>query len=48
MMDFADHGHNFRMLDIQAAVGRIQLRKVDLWNSRRREIANMLHDGLNE
>ena len=39
MMDFADHGHNFRMLDIQAAVGRIQLRKVDQWNSRRRENA---------
>jgi L-arabinokinase len=46
MMDFADHGHNFRMTDIQAAVGRAQLKKLDRWNARRREIAQALHVGL--
>ena len=46
LMDFADHGSNYRMLDMQAAVGRAQLRKVRGWNTRRAEIALALHAGL--
>lgn len=48
MMDFADHGHNFRMLDMQAAVGRAQLRKVKNWNARRAEIARQMNRGLSD
>lgn len=33
--DFDDFGYNFRMTDIQAAVGRVQLRKLDELNARR-------------
>jgi perosamine synthetase len=44
--DFADHGSNYRMLDMQAAVGRVQLRKVKQWNQRRADIARALHAGL--
>lgn len=46
LMDFADFGHNFRMIDMQAAVGRVQLRNVTGWNRRRAEIAEQLHAGL--
>ncbi len=46
MHDFADHGSNYRMLDMQAAVGRVQLRKVKQWNARRTDIARTLHAGL--
>jgi galactokinase len=48
LMDFADHGHNFRMTDMQASVGRVQLRKVLGWNARRTEIAHMLYNGLRD
>lgn len=48
LMDFADHGHNYRMTDMQASVGRTQLRKVLAWNSRRRDIANSLYHGLRD
>jgi perosamine synthetase len=34
------------MLDMQAAVGRVQLRKVCQWNARRTAIARALHAGL--
>src|ERR1700730_12049485 len=37
--DFDDIGFNFRMTDAQAAVGLVQLRHLDGWNTRRREIA---------
>ena len=46
MMDFVDHGHNFRMLDMQAAVGRVQLRNLPRFNARRRDIARSLAEGL--
>lgn len=46
MMDFADHGHNFRMLDMQAAVGRVQLSKVLHFNAKRSHVAKMLYEGL--
>ncbi len=38
-LDFEDIGFNFRMTDIQAAVGLVQLRKLDDWNDRRIAIA---------
>ena len=38
-LDFEDLGSNFRMTEIQAAVGLIQLRKLDAMNQRRIEIA---------
>jgi dTDP-4-amino-4,6-dideoxygalactose transaminase len=44
--DFDDCGYNFRMTDVQAAVGRIQLRKLDALNRRRREHAAYLDAGL--
>ena len=36
------------MLDMQAAVGRVQLRKVKQWNARRTEIARALHTALRQ
>lgn len=41
-------GNNFRMSDIQAAVGLAQLAKLDRLNNRRREIAQRLNAGLRE
>jgi dTDP-4-amino-4,6-dideoxygalactose transaminase len=46
--DFEDCGYNFRMTDIQAAVGLIQLRKLDALNQRRIEIAEYLNQGLRD
>lgn len=40
LLDFADVGYNFRMTDAQAAVGLVQLAKLDRFNERRREIAH--------
>lgn len=48
MVDFLDHGHNFRMIDMQAAVGRVQLRRVREWNLRRADIARMIATGLSD
>ena len=39
-------GNNFRMSDIQAAVGLVQLSKLDQLNERRRKIAHRLNEGL--
>ena len=39
-LDFDDVGFNFRMTDAQAAVGLVQLKKLDGFNARRIEIAN--------
>lgn len=44
--DFDDVGYNFRMTDIQAAVGRVQLRKLDELNARRIRNAAFLTDAL--
>jgi dTDP-4-amino-4,6-dideoxygalactose transaminase len=41
-------GNNFRMSDIQAAVGLVQLGKLDQLNDRRREIAHRLDAGLRD
>ncbi len=38
-LDFEDIGFNFRMTDIQAAVGLVQLGKLDAWNDQRISIA---------
>lgn len=46
--DFEDCGYNFRMTDIQAAVGLIQLRKLDRLNQRRIEVAEFLSEGLRD
>ncbi len=44
--DFDDCGYNFRLTDIQAAAGLIQLRKLNQMNQRRIEIAAQLTAGL--
>jgi perosamine synthetase len=44
--DFDDIGYNFRMTDIQAAVGLIQLRKLDEMNRRRIECAAWITEAL--
>lgn len=44
--DFDDCGYNFRMTDIQGAVGSVQLRKLDELNGRRIENARYLTEGL--
>ena len=41
-------GFNYRMTGVQAAVGRVQLRKLDQMNGRRRERAERLTDLLNQ
>jgi perosamine synthetase len=46
--DFDDCGYNFRMTDIQAAVGSVQLKKLDRFNQRRIENAVYLTAGLRD
>ena len=46
--DFDDCGYNFRMTDIQGAVGIIQLKKLDALNQRRRDNAARLSAGLRD
>lgn len=45
-LDFDDVGFNFRMTDAQAAVGLVQLAKLDRFNARRTEIANLYGERL--
>ncbi len=45
-LDFDDAGYNYRMMDIQAAVGIAQLAKLDSFNQRRIELANQYCDRL--
>jgi perosamine synthetase len=45
-LEFDEVGHNARMSDVQAAVGSVQLRKLDSLNSRRIEIAQRYTQGL--
>lgn len=45
-LDFDDLGANYRMIDMQAAVGLIQLRRLDAMNQRRIEIASMYRSRL--
>ncbi len=46
--DFDDCGYNFRMTDIQAAVGLVQLAKLDALNQRRVANAARLTQGLHD
>ncbi len=46
--DFDDTGYNFRMTDIQAVVGSIQLRKLDELNGRRIRNAAHITEGLRD
>jgi len=46
--DFDDCGYNFRMTDVQAAVGIVQLKKLDTFNQRRIDNAAYLTAGLRE
>ena len=46
--DFDDCGYNFRMTDIQAAVGIEQLKKVDMLNQRRIDNAAFMTESLKE
>ena len=41
-------GYNYRMTELQAALGIIQLRKIDELNKRRREIASIYRDELED
>ena len=45
-LEFDSIGFNYRMTEIQAAVGLVQLRKLDSLNARRIEIARNYADGL--
>ncbi len=45
-LDFEEIGFNYRMTDVQAAVGLVQLKKLDQLNARRIEIAGMYTQGL--
>lgn len=47
-LDFADVGGNFRMTDAQAAVGLVQLKKLDGFNLRRQEIADIYRSRLSK
>lgn len=44
--DFDDCGYNFRMTDVQAAVGLVQLKKLDQLNQKRIDIARQLDERL--
>jgi len=46
LLDFADVGYNYRMTDAQAAVGLVQLEKLDAFNERRRQIAEIYRQRL--
>jgi perosamine synthetase len=46
LLDFDGVGFNYRMTDAQAAVGLVQLRKLDRHNARRIQIAQLYCDGL--
>jgi dTDP-4-amino-4,6-dideoxygalactose transaminase len=41
-------GTNWRMLEMQAAIGRLQLAQLTAWTARRRENAALLSDGFNK
>jgi perosamine synthetase len=47
-LDFEEIGFNYRMTDVQAAVGLVQLRKLDSLNQRRMQIAAKYSAGLKD
>jgi len=46
--DHAVLGHNFRMTEVEAAIGLIQLKKLEKWNEKRRRNAEFLNERLEE
>ena len=46
--EHTEFGYNYRMTDISAAIGRVQLTKLDKFNSRRREIADKYNTSLSK
>ena len=46
--DVQDLGYNYRLTDIQAALGKSQLKKIDRFKSRRRAIINYYNERLAE
>jgi perosamine synthetase len=45
--DHREFGYGFRLNTVNAAIGRVQLRHLDAWNSRRREIAQIYKKRIN-
>jgi len=43
-----DLGYNLRMTNIAAAIGRVQLKKLDEWNAKRIENAKLLTEGISK
>jgi dTDP-4-amino-4,6-dideoxygalactose transaminase len=43
-----DHGTNARLTEIQSAIGRLQLRKLDSWIDKRTRLANIFNDGFKD
>lgn len=43
-----DLGYNLRMTNIAAAIGRVQLKKLDEWNNKRIENAKLLTEGISK
>lgn len=41
-------GNNYRMNEVQAAVGRAQLRKLDMLNAKRRDLGRRISDGIRD
>jgi len=46
--DVVDLGYNYRLDEIRSALGRVQLAKLDTYNSRRRELTSLYHEMLEE
>ena len=43
-----DHGTNARLTEIQSAIGRLQLRKLDSWIDKRTRLASIFNDGFKD
>ncbi len=46
--DVVDLGYNYRLDEIRSALGRVQLSKLDAYNSRRRELTSLYHEMIEE
>ncbi|MGE0432707.1 MAG: UDP-4-amino-4,6-dideoxy-N-acetyl-beta-L-altrosamine transaminase [Planctomycetota bacterium] len=46
--DVAEAGYNYRLSDVQAALGTAQLARLDAWTTRRRELAARYHAALRD
>jgi len=43
-----DHGTNARMTEIQSAIGRLQLKKLDMWINQRTHLSNIFNDAFKD